>query len=124
MKARLSQSSLGITSMSLAVAAACAPAVTLTPLGDQGTYPATPDSVAVPLYATTRPECPYDEIAAITVEDAKEDKALSALIAKARAVGAHAILGYNQSTRSVGEISSTYVRSGTAIRYRSTECMR
>ena len=124
MKKSRSQSSLGRTLMALAFASACAPQVTVTPLGDQRTYSPTPDSVAIPLYATTKPDCPYDEIAAITAEGADESAVLSALIARARAVGAHAIFGYTQSTRMMSKNTDGYVRGGTAIRYRSTDCMK
>jgi hypothetical protein len=124
MKKSRNQNSLGITLLSLAVAISCAPTVMLTPLGDQRTYPPTADTVAIPLYATTKPECPYDEIAAITAEGGEEAAVLSALIEKARAVGAHAILGYTQSERMVSQNMDTHVRGGTAIRYRSTDCMK
>jgi hypothetical protein len=131
MKKSRSEHSRRIALVSLAAAMACPPNVTVTPLGDQRTYPPTPDSVAIPLFATTKPECPYDEIAAITAEGqtvrSVEGEVLSALIAKARAVGAHAIVGYTQSTRAASGVSETtdvHVRSGTAIRYRSTECMK
>jgi hypothetical protein len=123
-KERRSQNSLGLTLIALAFASACAPQVTVTPLGDQRTYPPTPDSVAIPLHAITKPECPYDEIAAITTEGADEGAVLSALIARARAVGAHAILGYTQSTRMISQNTDGYVRGGTAIRYRSPDCMK
>jgi hypothetical protein len=126
-----SRLSLGIAVAAFAIAIACAPSVTLTPLGTQQVYQATPDSVAIPLYATTKPECPYDEIAAITAEGtinrSVEAEVLSALIAKARAVGAHAIIGYTQSSRAASGLSSTsdvHVRSGTAIRFRSADCMK
>jgi hypothetical protein len=124
MKERRGQNSLGLTLIALAFASACAPQVTVTPLGDQRIYPPTADGVPIPLYATTTPECAYDEIAAITAEGDDEAAVLSALIARARAVGAHAILGYTQSTRMVSESSNAYVRGGTAIRYRSTDCMK
>jgi hypothetical protein len=116
---------------SLAVAVACAPRVTVTPLGAERTYPATPDSVAISLYATTTPECPYDEVAAVTAEGrglmSSEPEVLAALKAKARAVGGHAIIGYTQSKRATGAGSESYdipVRSGTAIRFRSTDCTK
>lgn len=105
----------------------CAPQVTLTPLGDGGTYPATPESAPIPLYATTAPECPYDEIAAITAEGTGEAKVLSALVSTARGIGAHAILGYKQGNRAASAGSSTtdvHVRGGTAIRFRSVDCTR
>lgn len=115
----------------LAVALGCAPNVTLTPLGSEQGYPPTPDSVSIPLYATTKPECPYDEIAAITTEGrvyhSDEKEVLQALIAKARAVGAHAIVGYTQSTRAASAGSDTgdiHVRNGTAIRFRNPDCMK
>ena len=122
----------GVAGVSLAVAIACAPNVTLTPLGTERTYPATPDSVAIPLYATTKPECPYDEIGAITVEGrvyrSVEAEVLEALKAKARAIGGQAIVGYTQSTRATGtaagESTDIHVRSGTAIRFRSPDCMK
>jgi len=121
----------GIGAVSLAVLLACAPKVSLTPLGTGAVYPATPDSVAIPLYATTKPECPYDEIAAITAEGTTvrsvDAEVLSALKAKARAVGGHAIVGYTQSSRlaSSGSVSTDiHVRSGTAIRFRSADCMK
>ncbi|MDQ4080195.1 MAG: hypothetical protein M3125_05495 [Gemmatimonadota bacterium] len=115
----------------LAVALGCAPNVTLTPLGTEQAYPPTPESVSIPLYATTKPECPYDEIAAITAEGrvyhSDEKEVLEALIAKARAVGAHAIVGYTQGTRAASAGSETgdvHVRNGTAIRFRNPDCMK
>ena len=121
----------GIGAVSFAVLLACAPKVSLTPLGAGAVYPATPDSIAIPLYATTKPECPYDEIAAITAEGTTvrsvDAEVLSALKAKARAVGGHAIVGYTQSSRlaSSGSVSTDiHVRSGTAIRFRSADCMK
>jgi hypothetical protein len=115
----------------LAVVPGCAPRITITPLGAEGPYPATSDSVAIPLFATTKPECPYTEIAAITSEGrvyrSVEDEVLTALIAKARAVGAHAIVGYTQGSRAASagsETSDVDVRSGTAIRFRSPDCMK
>ena len=127
-----SNASFGIAVVSFAVVVGCAPQVTLTPLGAEPAYPATPDSVAIPLYATTKPECPYDEIAAITVEGSVnrsvEAEVLSALKAKARAIGAHAIIGYMQSSRQsstgLGKGRDIHVRSGTAIRFRSSDCMK
>ena len=122
----------GIGAVLFAVLIACAPKVSLTPLGAGGIHPATPDSVAIPLYATTKPECPYDEIAAITAEGTTvrsvDAEVLSALKAKARAVGGHAIIGYTQGSRAAstasGETSDVHVRSGTAIRFRSEDCMK
>jgi hypothetical protein len=127
-----SQASFGIAVVSLAVVIGCAPQVTLTPVGAERVYPATPDSVAIPLYATTKPECPYDEIAAITAEGrvyrSVDAEVLAALKAKARAVGAHAIIGYAQNSRATGtasgESTDIHVRSGTAIRFRSADCMK
>lgn len=132
MKNSRTYASFGIAVVSLAVVIACAPQVTLTPLGAERTYPATPDSVAVPLYATTTPECPYDEIGAITSEGrvyrSVEAEVLEALKAKARAIGGQAIVGYTQSTRATGtasgETTDIHVRSGTAIRFRSPDCMK
>jgi hypothetical protein len=128
---RRSHAARGIALASLAVAVACAPRVTVTPLGAERTYPPTPDSVAISLYATTTPECPYDEVAAVTAEGqgllSSESEVLAALKAKARAIGGHAIVGYTQSTRATGGGSQTYdvpVRSGTAIRFRSAECTK
>jgi hypothetical protein len=115
---------------SLAVALGCGPPqVTFTPLGTGRTFPPTPDSVAIPLFATAKPECPYDEIAAITIEGHghhSEAEVLEALIAKARTVGAHAIAGFTQSTRAdAGSVTTdVHVRSGTAIRFRSADCMK
>lgn len=116
---------------SLAVVLGCGPPqVTLTPLGTGRTFPPTPERAAIPLLATARPECPYDEIAAITIEGRShhsEAEVLEALIAKARTVGAHAIVGFTQSTRAasgVSETSDVHVRSGTAIRFRSHDCMK
>ena len=131
MRNRRTHAGSGIAAASLAVVISCAPQVTLTPLGAERTYPPTPDSAAISLYATTKPECPYDEIAAITAEGqvyrSVEAEVLSALKAKARAVGAHAIIGYTQSSRqsSIGSGShDLHVRSGTAVRFRSADCMK
>jgi hypothetical protein len=132
MKKNRRQASFGIAVVSLAVILSCAPQVTLTPLGTEQAYPPTPDSVAISLYATTKPECPYDEIAAITAEGqtfrSVEAEVLSALKAKARAIGAHAIIGYTQSNRAAstasGESRDVHVRSGTAIRFRLADCTR
>lgn len=132
MKESRSHASSGIAVVSLAVIVGCAPQVTLTPLGAEKAYPPTPDSVAIALYATTKPECPYDEIAAITAEGtparSEEAEVLSALKTKARAIGAHAIVGYTQSNRAAstagGESRDVHVRSGTAIRFRSDDCMK
>ena len=109
--------------LALAVAA-CAPTVTVTPLGVGHTYPATPDNVMIPLYSVAKPECPYDEIAAITAEGNRpKDVELAALRDKARALGAQAIVGYSQSMRTSGK-AELNVRSGTAIRFRSADCMK
>ena len=104
----------------------CAPTVTVTPLGAGRTYPATPDTVTIPLYSVQKPECPYDEIAAITAEGNRTgDVVLAALRDKARTIGGQAIVGYSQSTRVGGDGKSELtVRSGTAIRFRSAECMK
>jgi hypothetical protein len=96
------------------------PQVIATPLGAEQIYPATPDTVIVPLYSTAKPECPYDEIAAITAEWDRSHDVLGALRQKARAVGGQAIVGYMQSERPDGNS----VRSGTAIRFRSASCMK
>jgi len=128
------RSRLGVAALAVlvAVVAACAPRVTLTPLGAERVYPPTPDSVAIPLYASTKPACPYDEIAALTVEGAgalsSDADVLDALRAKARAVGAQAIIGYSQGNRSSADHDPTMppgkvrVRNGTAIRFRSSTC--
>lgn len=114
-----------------AAALGCGPPnVTLTPLGAERTFPPTADSIAIPLFATTKPECPYDEIAAIMTEGQphnSEAEVLQALIAKARAVGAHAIVGFTQGIRAASggsETSDIHVRSGTAIHFRSPDCMK
>ena len=73
-----------------------------------------------------------DEIAAITAEGTTvrsvDAEVLAALKAKARAVGGHAIIGYTQGSRAAstasGETSDVHVRSGTAIRFRSEDCMK
>jgi hypothetical protein len=111
---------------SFALLAACTPTVTITPVGPERTYPATPDSVAIPLYTITKPECAYEELAAITAEGGlSEDALVPALRAKARAIGGQAIIGYTQSHRSTGDSSSDIsVRSGTAIRFRSDDCRK
>jgi hypothetical protein len=125
---------LGVAALVVVAAfvAACAPRVTLTPLGAERVYPPTPDSVAIPLYASTTPACPYEEIAALTVEGAgalsSDADVLEALRAKARAVGAQAIIGYAQANRaSTGQEpllppGKVRVRNGTAIRFRSPTC--
>ena len=109
------------------------PQVTLTLLGAERTYPPTPDSVALPLYATVRPECPYEEIATITAEGTTsrsvETEVLAALRERARSVGAHAIIGYTQTNRQASRVggsesSDIHVRGGTAIRFRSADCMK
>jgi hypothetical protein len=117
----------------VAVVTACAPRVTLTPLGAGRVYPPTPDSVAIPLYASTTPSCPFEEIAALTVEGAgmltSDAGVLDALRAKARAVGGQAIIGYSQANRSASDHDPSMppgkvrVRNGTAIRFRSPACM-
>jgi hypothetical protein len=102
--------------------------VIATPLGSERTYPATPDSTTIPLYTTTKLECAYDEIAALTAEGSvalSDAKVLEGLRAKARAVGAHAIIGYSQSIRQSTELEGEIrVRNGTAVRFRSTDCMK
>ena len=125
---------LGVAASAFVTAAmaACAPRVTLTPLGTERVYPPTPDSVAIPLYASTKPECPFEEIAALTVEGAgalsSDVDVLDALRAKARAVGAQAIIGYSQANRSSTDHDPSMlpgkvrVRNGTAIRFRSSTC--
>ena len=110
------------------LALGCAPTVTITPLAGDHTYPPTPDSVDIPLYSAAKPECPYDEIAAITAEgNNSNDAVLAALRRKARSVGAQAIVAYRQSARSSTSGSVTTdipVRSGTAIRFRAADCMK
>ena len=95
-----------------------APVVTITPLGAERTYPATPDSVSIPLYTVSKPECPYDEIAVITTTSpgARDAKLVAVLRQKARALGADAIIGYTQ------KIEDTV--NGTAIHFRSAECTK
>jgi hypothetical protein len=123
---------IGIAAASLTAVIACTRprvTVTVTPVGSERTYPATPDNAAIPLYTLTKLECPYDEIAALTAEallDVFSDaKVLSALRAKAREIGAHAIVGYTQSTRRGTDLEGEIrVRNGTAIRFRSGECMK
>ena len=104
-----------------AAGTACVPTpnVIITPLGAERTYSPTPDSVAIKLYATAKPECPYDEIAAITAEASEDDATMIAILrSKARSVGAEAIVGYMQSMGRQG----ANIRSGTAIRFRSASC--
>lgn len=110
----------------LAVLAGCAPQVTITALGAERTYSPTPDSVAIPLYTITKPECPYDELVALTAEGgASEAALLPAIRTKARAIGGQAIIAYTQSHRaSGGESADVSVRTGTAIRFRSADCMK
>ena len=103
--------------------------VTATPVGDERTYAATPDSLTIPLYTTTKLECAYDEIAALTAEGyaglRSNAEVIAALRTKARAIGAHAIIAYSQSTRHGSELESEIlVRNGTAIRFRSADCMK
>jgi len=99
---------------------ACAPVVTVTPLGAERTYSPTPDSVKVPLYSVAKPECPYDEIAAISAQGSTTSKVLPALRSKARALGGEAIIGYTRSRHESGDD----VESGTAIHFRSRDCAR
>lgn len=115
-----------ISLLALATLIACAPTITTTPVGPERTYPPTPDSVAIPLYTVSKPECPYEELAAITAEGGLSEAALvPALRAKARAIGGQAIIGYTQSHRSTGDSSTDIsVRSGTAIRFRSDDCRK
>lgn len=104
-----------------------APDITVTPLGAGRQYPAIADSVPIPLHAAASVACPYEELAALTVEGPAETRVHAALIATARSLGAHAILGYTQSRRemTIGTIAQDrHVRSGTAVRFTSTECMR
>lgn len=122
--------------ISLVLAIGCMPAPTrpvvmVTPLGTERTYPPTPDGVAIPLYAAAKPECPFDEIAALTAEGLRirsvEAEVLAALRAKARSIGAHAIIEYSQGMRhssNAMESDDIHVRSGTAIRFRSADCMK
>jgi hypothetical protein len=121
---------IGLVLASMVVLIGCVrPGVSViaTPLGSERTYPATPDSTTIPLYTTTKLECAYDEIAALTAEGSvalSDAKVLDGLRAKARAVGAHAIIGYSQSTRQSTELEGEIrVRNGTAIRFRSADCM-
>jgi hypothetical protein len=95
-----------------------APVVTITPLGAERTYPATPDSVSIPLYSVSKPDCPYDEIAVITTTAplTRDAKLVTVLRQKARALGADAIIGYTQ------KIEDTV--NGTAIRFRSAQCTK
>jgi hypothetical protein len=111
--------SITITLLAVSSMSACAPSVTVTPLGAERTYPATSDTARIPLYSVARPECPYDEIALIRAEGASKPSAaviLGALRSKARALGAHAIIGYTQRTYEWA--------TGTAIRFRSPDCMK
>jgi len=122
------RANLVIASLTLCAVGCALPTVTVTPLGAGARYGATPDNVPIPLFATLRPECAYDELATITAEGPMEDKVLPALIAEARAMGAHAIVGYTQGTRagssSSGSSSDVHVRNGTAVRFRSADCMK
>ena len=98
---------------------ACAPTVTTTLLGAERTYPSTPDTITIPLYTVTKPQCPFDEIALVAVERGAAPSAtanIAALRNKARTLGGQAIIGYEQHT---GETAR-----GTAIRFRSTDCMK
>jgi hypothetical protein len=113
-----------MVSLAVGATSACAPTVTITPLGAERTYPAAPDTATLPLYSVAKPECPYDEIALITAEGQKSaDDILAALRAKARAVGGQAIIGYAESTRAAAGVSWS-VRTGTAIHFRSTDCTK
>jgi len=98
--------------------ACVAPTVTTTLLGAERTYPSTPDTTSIPLYTVTKPQCPYDEIALVSVEGGSSPSAatnIAALRNKARTLGGQAIIGYEQHS---------YVSArGTAIRFRSTDCM-
>lgn len=103
------------------------PSVTTTPLGAEKSYPATPDSVPIVLYTVTKPECPYEEIAALTAEgdEGSETAIVAALRQKARQLGGHAIIGYTQAKRSSSkQVLDISVRSGTAVRFRSADCMK
>ena len=123
---------VAVVAVAVVAGTACAPRVTLTPLGAGRVYPPTPDSVAIPLYAWTTPACPFEELAALTVEGAglltSDAGVLEALRAKARAVGAQAIVGYSQASRSASDHDPSMppgkvrVRNGTAIRFRSSTC--
>ena len=118
----ISWRSVFIAALVAGAASACAPQATIaiTPLGAERTYPPTPDSATIPLYAVAKPECPYDEIALITAQGVDSGDAILAILrSKARAVGAQAILGYMQSER-----GATSMRSGSAIHFRSTDCMK
>jgi hypothetical protein len=97
------------------------PAITTTPLATERTYPPTPSTAAIPLYAVAKPECPFDEIALITAEaQGSGDAVLASLRDKAREIGGQAIIGYTQSERR----GSDQTRSGTAIRFRSADCTK
>src|ERR1051325_6078435 len=84
---------------------------TVTPLGSERTYPATPDSAQIPLYATSKPECAYDEVAAITVEATDGQVALETLRKRVRSLGGQAVVGYTQASHP----DYTVVRAGTAV---------
>ena len=117
---------IGVLTLATTIACMPSPDITVTPLGAERSYPATPDSVAIPLYTVTKPECPYEELAALTAEGGRSDEALlAALRQRARAVGGQAIIGYTQGVRA-SNIGShdVSVRTGTAIRFRSSDCTR
>jgi hypothetical protein len=111
--------SLFIVALLAGAGAACAPQVTITPLGAERTYTAVADSAKIPLYSAAKPECPYDEIALVRVEGGSNPSAdllVATLRSKARVLGGQAIVGYTQR--------SYEWASGTAIRFRSRDCMK
>jgi hypothetical protein len=115
----------------LALLSACAPQVTVTPLGAERVYPATPDSVQISLYTVTKPECPFEEIAAITAERKYTDRRTPTYSRRSGRKRARSALTRSSGTCRVpvaatasGAGADIPVRSGTAIRFRSADCMK
>lgn len=114
--------SIVVVAMTLGTTIGCAHSIdtTITPLGAERTFPVTSNGIPIPLYATAKPECPFDEIAVITVEGPYSDEEmLDSLRSRARSLGAHAIVGYTQ-----GIHGGWRVRTGTAIHFSSDDCKK
>jgi len=109
---------------------ACAAQVSSTRLGTMSDFAPTPDSVNIPIYATTVPTCAYDEVASISAEIAMtrgaDERVTESLRQRARALGGQTIIAYRQDTRDLvvsrGQAVTELRRNGIAIRFRSQDC--
>lgn len=106
----------------LVVLVGCAPRITTRIYGSR--YPARMDTAEVHLYSASLPNCPFEEIALISVIPQKtpwpfrapEGEVFNTLRAQARMLGGHAVVGMKQLLSEKNDGLSGGVQ-GTVVRY-------